>query len=620
MCNRNRLTIVSPHVPQGLKAILHALLISGTLPTLNLAANRKVKYNGWRYLSGFMRRAQALRYLDLSENVMNRPALEAIVGSLVKSQETLLKLAAEAETSKRAGAARKVEEKGAEGEADGEASMRDIEQDDPDFDEDGLPLQPEAPLLRNVADGDEPPSSSVISLRLENCGLRSSTTLESLANAVRFSTLKHISLRRNRIAAASCSQLATILKDYPDSHGAVAERATSIISAAPTSSDQEAHTSPANGPDGFRSPSPALPEGPQVFSSPGGGVTSRRMPFAASQNGAASAANVSLSQAKAARQLLSEITRMGSLLTLDLKSNDIRGGVTQLAHALKKNRTLKVLNLSDNNVDSAGLMAIADALKYNPVLETLDLSHNPCSGPELGGINALRIAFTLNFNLKRLFLNDTDLTSEGAIALAEYLPEVKSLIHLDLTENFDVDIAGVMAFSVAVKMNRSLRCLDINIPPNNREFARLSQEILQSCVRNTEMAQQRAARKGLKHPIAAPIFKSAVAKAAKKEENERERAIAAAQNAAKAEKQDIEELVKSAAQCRDAMISLEDSEKTRRQEDAGASTPGDAPEEVEDLIGQSAKVKARLIRAVEGMEDGRLLGESQLTHRIVVSC
>lgn len=94
-------------------------------------------------------------------------------------------------------------------------------------------------------------------------------------------------------------------------------------------------------------------------------------------------------------------------------------------------------------------------------------------------ITSLRAAITINSNLKRVFLNSTDLSSEGAIALAEFLPEAKSLIHLDLTGNFDIDIAGVMALSVSVKMNRTLRCLDLNIPANDPDFARLSQEILQ---------------------------------------------------------------------------------------------------------------------------------------------
>lgn len=117
-----------------------------------------------------------------------------------------------------------------------------------------------------------------------------------------------------------------------------------------------------------------------------------------------------------------------------------------------------------------GLISIAEALKYNSTLETLDLSHNPCSGPGLEGITTLRMAFALNSNLKRLFLNDTDLSSEGAISLAEFLPEAR-LIHLDLTDNMEIDIAGVMALAVSVRMNKTLRCLDLNIPVSRRAFS-----------------------------------------------------------------------------------------------------------------------------------------------------
>ena len=63
------------------------------------------------------------------------------------------------------------------------------------------------------------------------------------------------------------------------------------------------------------------------------------------------------------------------------------------------------------------------------------------------------------------------MTSAGAIALAEFLPESISLLHLDLTMN-DLDIAGVMALSGGLKANHTMRCLDVNIPPGDEEFAR----------------------------------------------------------------------------------------------------------------------------------------------------
>lgn len=40
----------------SLKSILHALLISGTLPMLSLAGSRKVRSGGWRLLAVFMRK------------------------------------------------------------------------------------------------------------------------------------------------------------------------------------------------------------------------------------------------------------------------------------------------------------------------------------------------------------------------------------------------------------------------------------------------------------------------------------------------------------------------------------------------------------------------------------
>ncbi|KAF8637228.1 hypothetical protein AX14_010329 [Amanita brunnescens Koide BX004] len=164
-----------------------------------------------------------------------------------------------------------------------------------------------------------------------------------------------------------------------------------------------------------------------------------------------------------------------------------QNGITYVSQVLKRNRTLKVLNVSENKLDVQSLMTIAEALKYNSCLETLDLSKNPCCGPGLEGIQSLRTAFTLNTALKRLFLSATHMTSAGAIALAEFLPESTSLLHLDLTSNV-LDIAGVMALSSGLKANHVMRCLDVNIPENDDEFSRMCREILNTCVRNTEEA------------------------------------------------------------------------------------------------------------------------------------
>ena len=55
--------------------------------------------------------------------------------------------------------------------------------------------------------------------------------------------------------------------------------------------------------------------------------------------------------------------------------------------------------------------------------------------------------------------------------MAEFLPESVSLLHLDLTMN-PLDLAGVMAISSGLRGNHVMRCLDLNIPPDDEEMAR----------------------------------------------------------------------------------------------------------------------------------------------------
>ncbi|CAG8583038.1 3136_t:CDS:10 [Gigaspora rosea] len=165
--------------------------------------------------------------------------------------------------------------------------------------------------------------------------------------------------------------------------------------------------------------------------------------------------------------------RKNGLEILDVTGNDIRSGIQYISQALRRNQSLKELHLSENRIDFKGLIFIADGVKHNCHLDLLDISRNPVGGPSVEGVTSLRNALSLNTTLKKLFLSNTQLSTEGAIALAEYLPETKSLVHLDLTSNLGIDIAGVMALA----------------KPNDTEAAGLFQDILRTCVRNTEIAQ-----------------------------------------------------------------------------------------------------------------------------------
>ncbi|KAJ3980797.1 hypothetical protein F5890DRAFT_1477438 [Lentinula detonsa] len=282
-----------------------------------------------------------------------------------------------------------------------------------------------------------------------------------------------------------------------------------------------------------------------------------------------SASAALLSQVRA----LDALPRIGSLRSLDLRGNEMR--------VLKRNRTLKSLNLQDNKLDPKALAVLAEALKYNAALEELDLGRNACCGAiggtmsqtgsssakhastpypnlpnnlnaihsrsslhpaypsnimhnhthpsslsnsstspssqppnqhidlSLEGIHALRLALALNATLTRLSLADTHLGDAGAIALAEWMGEYRGLRWLDLTRNSrsnpdpssggrettrmgansageGLGEAGVLALAQGVKLNRTLRCLDVEVPPGVEGYARLSREILNTCIRNVE--------------------------------------------------------------------------------------------------------------------------------------
>ncbi|TCD69570.1 hypothetical protein EIP91_006992 [Steccherinum ochraceum] len=454
-----------------LKPMLHALLIPESLTFLSVASNRRMKAPAFRVIGAYVAKAKTLQFLDLSQNILDKKAVEYLACA--------------------------------------------------------LPTAPEPGL---------------VSIRLDDCGLRPAA-LDALAHAVRTSSLRNISLRHNKISATGAVALALMIKDYPDRFPATNGSAPSSAQNSPSSSTvflsppptptlpsatltpeiappprlgpvlppprhpstvpQTTYTPyiprarrgvpppPSPNPSTVNPLSPSGQQIPIITSSAQGGITARHpaSPVVA-HSGHAAPPNHGPSAALLDKvRALDALPRLGALRTLDLKGNDIRNGITYIAQVLKRNRTLKVLNLSENKLDVQGLVVIAEALKYNSCLETLDLSKNPCCGPSLEGVQSLRTAFTLNDALKRLFLSSTGMQSAGAIALAEFLPESKSLLHLDLTMNA-LDLAGVMALNSGLKGNHTMRCLDLNIPPADEQMARMCRDILNTCVRNTEEAEK----------------------------------------------------------------------------------------------------------------------------------
>lgn len=251
---------------QALKPILHALTLSGTLPYLSLAGNKRLKPAGWRMVSVYLRKAHSLRYLDVSDNILDKRSIEHLMSAFVVTAGE--------------------DEEGSKAEP---VLVQTLKMD-------GCNLR--AASLEHLG---EPNHDEIEVHRLTDV---------SPGQSIRRSQVKNLSLRRNKINSLGAVAVAVMLRDYPDS---------SISQDRLSPALRQLATSAANGDvvPGHFSPPPT--------------------PDASDD-------------------------KLGPLVTLDVRGNDMRGGVAYIAQVLKRNRTLKVLNLSDNKIDASGMIALAEAL------------------------------------------------------------------------------------------------------------------------------------------------------------------------------------------------------------------------------------------------------------------
>ena len=329
--------------------------------------------------------------------------------------------------------------------------------------------------------------STLQSLRLDHSALRPAH-LECVAEAVRASSLQHVSLRHNGLGDGSAPRLSRMLMDW-DEHArpAIEDIERVGVVTVPATDDlygdeSQLHviTSLLHGHDAPHAPSRRH---------------ERREAL--------------IARAQAFQHALSDIPARGHLLTLDLRGNALHDAdAAILATALRRNRTLRVCSLADNHITPHGLACIADALRYNTTLETLDLSGNPCGGPALDGVLRLRVALAVHPRLKRVVFADTQLAAEGALVLAECLPDAEHLVHLDLTRN-PLGLVGMLGLAAGTRRNASLRCLDVSLE-DDPDFVEAAREVYTHCARHTHTALAHAPP-GVH--VQRPLDKSALARA-----------------------------------------------------------------------------------------------------------
>lgn len=116
--------------------------------------------------------------------------------------------------------------------------------------------------------------------------------------------------------------------------------------------------------------------------------------------------------------------------------------MTAIAAALVTNRTVRVLDLSQNRVQHGGVRELARALRLNGALHSLKLEEWQDTFDDPQALSALTAAISINKGLRLLSLAGTEIGDRGAIALGPALAANVTLRSLDLSHG---DAAGSKA-------------------------------------------------------------------------------------------------------------------------------------------------------------------------------
>ncbi|KAJ1737189.1 hypothetical protein LPJ72_000729 [Coemansia sp. Benny D160-2] len=274
---------------------------------------------------------------------------------------------------------------------------------------------------------------SLQALRMNSCGIKPAA-LAILASGVRLSPLQHLSLRLNSLNGSAGPILREMLYGDP----------------------------------------------PQL--DPAQNRQHLRRPVSVSLHGLSDA----LQPTEGGWTLSDSSPRVSRLRSLDLSQNDLGRAVMDLAEGLLWNTNLRSLLLRQNKLQTAVFAPFMECLGINKGLAYLDISRNSICGPNPAVLEVLSHVVTHNQTLKALFMSATNMTSEGAIMLAECLPELHCLERLDVSENPGIEVAGLMALSASIKLSKSLICVEVTVNTGDDVCAALEQGIAQACIANMQ--------------------------------------------------------------------------------------------------------------------------------------
>lgn len=195
--------------------------------------------------------------------------------------------------------------------------------------------------------------------------------------------------------------------------------------------------------------------------------------------------------------------QIGRCEGLDLGGNNLRDHLHLLADSLDEKNALYALSLADCSLFTSSLDSLLPALVRLPNFRFIDLSHNhDLFAMRPSALGLLRKYIPQFPVLKRIHLLDVGLSSENAIALAEVLPESRSLAHLNILENKPLSALAAStdeasqeeacalyaSLMVATRVSSTIICIDIDVPgPDSSEVVKaLAKQVIAYSLRNLE--------------------------------------------------------------------------------------------------------------------------------------
>lgn len=181
---------------------------------------------------------------------------------------------------------------------------------------------------------------------------------------------------------------------------------------------------------------------------------------------------------KSASELIHTLGSHPRLTSIDIALNEIGSeGALAFSAILKDNTTLTSLNLGRCKIEDVGAIAIASALKTNKTLTDVNLSGNAITA---AGAIELASALSVNIGLLSMSLYGNMIIDKGILAIVSALIQNKFLTTLDLGNNSMLDERTVTKLAECLQKNNTLTSIQLHISRINDNGAKKIADVLRT--------------------------------------------------------------------------------------------------------------------------------------------